>query len=135
MLLMNAESGRRRPPAVGVVARHSRCCWLRQGGSTCSCSPSFQAQVWSPRDRRPLRKTFADLATAKEWRQEMQVAVRQGRVRAPSAVTVAEAASEWLDLAERGVVRTRSGDPYKPSALRSYQEALRALTAEFGHMR
>src|SRR6478752_492789 len=104
MLLMSArmELGRRRPPAVGVVARHSSSCGLRQGGSACSCSPSFQAQVWSPRDRRPLRKTFDDLGDAKAWRQEMQVAVRQGRAGAPSTVTLAEAAKEWLELARRG---------------------------------
>ena len=55
------------------------------------------------------RKTFPELAAAKAWRQEMQVAVRQGRARAPSTVTLAEAAREWLGLAEQGVVRTRSG--------------------------
>jgi len=65
----------------------------------------------------------------------MQVAVRQGRAGAPSTVTLADAAREWLALAEGGVVRTRSGDRYKPSALRSYEGALRAVTAELGHLR
>jgi len=137
MLLVNGKIARTRsrPPAVGVVERHSRRCALRSGGSVCSCSPSFQAQVWSPRDRRPLRKTFADLGEAKAWRQEMQVAVRQGRAGAPSTVTLSEAARVWLELAARDVVRTRSGDPYKPSALRSYEGALRAVTGELGHLR
>lgn len=36
----------------------------------------------------------------------------------------------------RGFVRTRSGDPYKPSALRAYEQALRTrLLPELGHMR
>lgn len=137
MLLMveKIASSRARPPAVGVVQRHSRRCALRSGESACSCSPSFQAQVWSPRDGRPLRKTFADLADAKEWRQAMQVAVRQGRAGAPSTVTLSETAREWLELAAAGVVRTRSGDAYKPSALRSYDGALRALMVELGHLR
>jgi len=65
----------------------------------------------------------------------MQVAVRQGRSGAPSTVTLADAAREWLELAGRGVVRTRSGDRYKPSALRSYEGALRAVTAELGQVR
>jgi Phage integrase, N-terminal SAM-like domain len=30
-------------------------------------------------------------------------------------------------VAKAGVARTRSGDPYKPSSLRSYEQALRAL--------
>lgn len=65
----------------------------------------------------------------------MQVAVRQGRAGAPSSVTLAEAGREWLELAQRGVVRTRSGDRYKPSALRSYEGALRSVLAELGHLR
>jgi hypothetical protein len=73
----------------GVVVRHGRRCGLRAGEDECSCSPAFQAQVWSPRDRRPLRKTFPTVAEAVAWRQ---------------------AALEWLALAEQGVVRTRSGD-------------------------
>jgi len=46
-------------------------------------------------------------------------------MRAPTQITVREAAEEWLAAAEAGIVRTRSGDPYKPSALRSYRQALR----------
>ncbi len=137
MLVMsaNASLSRVQTPAVGVVARHRRGCDLGRGGLVCTCTPAFQAQVYSPRDRRPLRKTFADLGEAKAWRQEMQVAVRQGRAGAPSTVTLAEAAREWLDLAQRGIVRTRSGDRYKPSALRSYEGALRPLLTELGHLR
>ena len=36
------------------------------------------------------------------------------------------AAEQWLADAKAGVARTRSGDRYKPSALRSYEQALRA---------
>jgi integrase len=46
-------------------------------------------------------------------------------MRAPSRVTLREAAEAWLRGAEDGSVRTRSGDPYKPSAIRSYEAALR----------
>ena len=132
---MGATGHTKEASAEGVVVRHSRRCGQRQGETSCSCSPSFQAQVYSQRDRRPLRKTFATLAEAKAWRQEMQVEVRRGRIGAPSPISVAEAAREWLDLAERGVVRTRSGDQYKPSALRSYNASLRALLPEIGHLR
>jgi len=38
--------------------------------------------------------------------------------------------------AEAGVVRTRSGDPYKPSALRAYEQALRQkLLPSLGHLK
>ena len=73
--------------------------------------PTFQAQVWSPVDRRPIRKTFATISEAKAWRQESQVALRKGTLRAPSPITLTEAAEDWLGAAEIGVVRTRSGDP------------------------
>jgi site-specific recombinase XerC len=55
---------------------------------------------------------------------------------APSRTTLAEAAEEWLAAAQAGVVRTRSGDPYKPSALRAYEQALRAkLLPALGHLK
>jgi integrase len=57
-------------------------------------------------------------------------------MRAPTSITVREAAEAWLVAAEAGLVRTRSGSLYKPSALRSYREALRTkLLPEFGHLR
>jgi integrase len=46
-------------------------------------------------------------------------------VRAPVPVTLREAAEAWLDGARSGSIRTRSGHPYKPSALRGYESALR----------
>src|SRR5438552_3981615 len=109
----------------GVRERHGRRCGVHDG-KACSCLPGYQAQVWSARDGRPLRKTFPTVADAVAWRQETQVAVRKGRMRAPTSTTLAEAADEWLAAALTGVVRTRSGDSYKPSALRTYRDALRS---------
>jgi len=47
-------------------------------------------------------------------------------MRPPSQTTLGEAAQAWLLGACDGSIRTRSGDPYKPSALRAYEQALRA---------
>ena len=70
------------------------------------------------------------------WRQESQAAIRKQALRAPSMVTVGEVAVEWLSAAEAGVVRTRSGTSYKPSALRSYERELRRrVLPEFGQTR
>jgi integrase len=107
----------------GVRERHLRRCESHRGGA-CSCEPRYQAQVWSARDRKPIRRTFATSAEAVAWRQETQVALRKGTVRAPSATTLADAAEQWLAAADAGVIRTRSGDRYKPSALRTYRYAL-----------
>jgi integrase len=46
-------------------------------------------------------------------------------MRAPAATTVREAADELIEGMRSGRVRTRSGDRYKPSAIRSYEAALR----------
>jgi integrase len=116
-----AKSGKSRPE--GIQLRHGRQCRTRTG-APCSCKPSYQAQVWSARDEKPIRKTFATLADARAWRSESQVALRKRTMRAPSETRLREAADAWLRAAEAGVIRTRSGDPYKPSALRSYRQAL-----------
>ncbi len=50
---------------------------------------------------------------------------QDGAMRAPSAVNFRTASEEWLRMAETGAIRTRSGDRYKPSALRGYEQALR----------
>jgi len=46
---------------------------------------------------------------------------------------VREAWENWYEGAKAGTVRNRSGDPYKPSALRSYERAMRLrVLPEFG---
>src|SRR4051812_2222237 len=92
--------------------------------------------AWSARDNKPVRRTFRSLSKAKRWRQEAQVALRRGTLNAPSSLLFSEAAADWVQAAEAGVVRARDGHPYKPSALRTYKEALRKrLLPRFGHLR
>jgi hypothetical protein len=127
--------GRRRAPAEGIVLRHSRACSVRAGGR-CSCAPGYQAQVWSARDRKTIRRTFPTLAQARAWRQESQVALRNGTLGARTPTTLSEAAEEWLAAAAAGLVRTRSGDPYKPSAIRAYRQTLtHRVLPSLGHKR
>ena len=91
---------KRRSRYEGVVLRHSRSCRSR-AGERCSCSPAFQAQVWSSADQKTIRKTFATLAEARNWRHESQVALRKGTLRSASQLTLDEAAETWL-LGGRG---------------------------------
>jgi integrase len=119
----------------GIVARHRRGCALRLGRA-CSCRPSYQATAWSARDRKPVRKSFRSLREARAWRARAQVEVGRGGLDAPCRTTLRDAAELWLADARAGVVRTRSGDRYKPSALRSYEQALNArLLPRFGDKR
>ncbi|HEY4897589.1 MAG TPA: tyrosine-type recombinase/integrase [Solirubrobacteraceae bacterium] len=81
-----------------------------------------------------MRKTFRTLADARAWRAEAQTATRHGLLRAPTRVTLEEAARDWCAAAAAGVVRTRGGDRYKPSALRSYEQSLRThVLPRLGH--
>jgi hypothetical protein len=80
-----------------------------------------------PGEAPPDSKAEPPSRTRKPTRPE-GVAVRHQRAcdvrgRAPTRLTVGEAAEEWLRAAGTGVVRTRSGELYKPSALRTYTHA------------
>jgi integrase len=109
---------------TGIEVRHKKACASRRG-ARCNCQPSYQASVWSARESKRIRKTFPTLAEARAWRSETQTGVRRGTLRAPAHTTVAEAANELVTGMRSGGVRTRSGDAYKPSAIRSYAAALR----------
>ena len=123
----NTRTGRslnqRRCRYEGIVLRHARGCRSREGGR-CSCDPSFQAQVWSAREQKTIRKTFRVLSEARDRRHRSQTALRQGTLRSSSQTTLKQAAEEWLVAAEASVVRTRAGEAYKPSAVRAYPQAL-----------
>jgi integrase len=108
---------------TGIEVRHKKACASRDSGR-CNCQPTYQASVWSARESKRIRKTFPTLADARAWRSETQTGVRRGTLRAP-AHTVGEAAAELVAGMKTGRVRTRSGDVYKPSAIRSYEAALR----------
>jgi hypothetical protein len=115
----------RRLHVEGVVVRHQRHCPAPTSeAAACLCRPGFQAQVWSARDHKTIRKTFPTVTEALAWRQEAKVSVHTGHLRAVSPTTLAEAAEGWLERAATGVIRTRSGDPYKPAAIRAYRHAL-----------
>src|ERR1019366_1464867 len=72
-----------------------------------------------------IRKTFETLASARAWRHDALVALRKGTMKAPTRITLRQAADAWLDGARDGSIRNRSGDEYKPSAIRGYEQALR----------
>jgi integrase len=67
-------------------------------------------------------------------RRDAQSALARAELKPPSKLKLHEAADQWLAGARDGSVRTASGDPYKPSAVRSYQSALRLhLLPDLGH--
>lgn len=114
-------STRKASPAEGIYVRHAKSCT----GKRCNCQPTYQAHVWSNRDAKRIRRSFKSLSAAKQWRREALTALDRGMLRAPSPQTLREASEAWLEAARNGEVRNRSHDPYKPSAIRGYADALR----------
>jgi integrase len=109
----------------GIVIRHGANCRTRSEGQRCNCSPSYRAWVWSQEDRKKIWRTFKNAAEARAWRQDASGAIRSGKLRAPRPTTVADAAEALIEGMREGRIRTRSGDLYKPSVIRSYEQALR----------
>ncbi len=109
--------------ATGITKRHSRTCRSREGGR-CNCEPIFEAWVWSSKDAKKVAKRFPSYAAARSWRADAKRQIDQGALRAPTATTLREAAEAWLQGAESGEIRNRSGDRYKPATLRGYRQAL-----------
>jgi integrase len=109
---------------VGIVVKHRAGC-ASERGSRCNCRRIYQAAVWSARDAKRIRKHFYSLMDAKAWRAESYGKLRRREMRPASRLTFAEAAERWLAGARIGAIRTRSGDAYKPSTIRSYEQALR----------
>lgn len=110
--------------AEGIEVRHRKGCRSHSGGR-CGCQPSYRAIVWSNAERKQIRRTFPTLAEAKAWRSDAGTAVRKGVLRAPAPTTIREAWEAWLEGAKAGLIQNRSGEPYKPSAIRGYEKAMR----------
>lgn len=112
------------PRTPGIRVRHARSC-RSGGGGRCNCSPSWEASVYLKREDRKVRKTFATFDEARAWRDTASVAARRGVLKGPTATKLEEAAEAWLRGARSGEITNRSGDPYKPAAVRGYEKALR----------
>lgn len=117
-------SGRKRRVPEGVEVRHAPSCPSREPGKRCTCQPSYRATVpYGARGERQ-RKTFATQDAANAWRTDQLAARSRTRRRAPSKATLREAAEVFLAGMREGTIATRSGETYKPSVIRSYEQTL-----------
>lgn len=113
----------------GIEVRHTKVCPAAESGAEnarCRCSPSYRAAIFDKGTGRKIKRTFPTVGAAKRWRQDAIVALRNGKLDdARRTPTVREACDEWAAAARAGVVTTRSGDHYKPAAIRAYEQSLR----------
>ena len=65
------SSAPRKRRTEGITVRHQQSCGGLPDG-TCTCRPSYQAQVFSSRDRRTIRRSFKSLSEARAWRADAQ---------------------------------------------------------------
>jgi integrase len=115
----------RRPKLpTGIRERHQRACATLAGKTRCSCAPSFEALVTLGKTGERRRQTFSSLADAKAWRVQMLAAKTQRRLRAPRSVTLRDASERFVEGMRSGTIANRSGEAYKPSVIRSYEQAL-----------
>jgi integrase len=131
-----AASRAPRRPAEGIEVRHQKSCrwWASREDADCDCEPSYRAYVYragvghrrkGEKVKSPAFRGKGALSAAKQWRADARHALARGTLAARSRLTLREAADAWLAGAKDGSVRTRSGDRYKPSAIRGYEQALR----------
>src|SRR5262245_28911020 len=110
--------------AEGIEVRHSRSCASR-AGRRCNCDPGYRVAAYDAISRRKVSKTFRTLAEARRWRADAQTQTAKGVRLAGTAQTLVDAAEAFVDGMRSGAVRTRSGEPYKPSVVREYERSLR----------
>ena len=122
---MATEPKSRAKVPTGIRERHQRSCASIASKARCSCTPTFEALVTLGKTGERRRKTFATLADAKAWRVQMLAAKAHRRLRAPKSLTLREASERFVEGMRNGTIANRSGEPYKPSVIRSYEQALK----------
>ena len=110
--------------AAGIEVRHSRTCGSR-AGRRCNCEPGYRVAAYDAMSRRKVSKTFRTLAEARRWRAGALAQAAKGVRLAGTTQTLVDVAEAFVDGMRSGTVRTRSGEPYKPSVVREYERSLR----------
>lgn len=108
--------------------RHQLGCRTQeQQTAKCDCAPSYRGYVYHPDEKRARRGPWVKaLSEARGWRIDALSALRHGALARSTSITVEEAGQRLIAGMSTGEVRNRSGRPYKPSVVRSYEASLRA---------
>ena len=108
---------------MSIEERHTKDCATRNG-RRCNCVAHYRAEVRDPTGRKIRSAWSLSRAQAIAWQQEAVLAVRQGKLRASASTTVVEAGMALVAGMRSGAVLDRSGKPYKPKTIRTYEQAL-----------
>jgi len=129
---MAAKMERTKQP--GVYRAHTRACV--KAGAVAKCDCPYLATAWSAKDGKNITKQFPGFRAACDWRSDAKGAIKGGKLKAPTRTTVQEAADALIAGMRDGSIYHRKGEPYKPSAIRSYERVLRLhVLPTLGHCR
>lgn len=119
----------------GVFARHQESCRIRKG-ARCNCTPSYFGTAWD-RVAHRTRKTrhFRLVAEARSARADLQESLRKGRAPVPSAITFAEARTQFIRDAKAGIALNKHRRPYRPKAYKDLESALANVPDEIARRR
>jgi integrase len=123
---------------TGISIRHSRECATEKVGkdAACTCKPSYEPRCTTGGQRGRSAGRFATSRRQRAGRHDAASALRKGTMRAPTKLTLRQAAEEWLEGAKAGTIRKRGGERYKPAVLRGYEADLyRYVLPELGARR
>jgi integrase len=86
----------------------------------------YRGHAYDRRARRKLRGDWTySLAAAKSWRKDAVAKLDAGTLSANRGDPISLAAAAFVAEMKAGTARTRSGDAYKPSAIRDYERGFR----------
>ena len=108
---------------MSIEERHAKNCASRRG-KRCNCVAYYRGEVRDASGRKVRSAWSTSRAQALAWEQEATVAVRHGRLRASTPTTVKQAGIALVAGMRCGAILDRSGKPYKPKTVRTYEHAL-----------
>jgi hypothetical protein len=117
----------------GIFARHADNCPRRTGGF-CICGPlGYRASIVEPETgRRSLSPDFETVAEAQAWQRDQHEAVVASNGVPVNRSDLGAVIDEFLQAAEDGSARDRSGAPYPPERLRQLRGALSYVDSALG---
>jgi integrase len=119
---MSTAQSTRIPDRVEV--HHRKACRMHSGGR-CNCTPSYRAKVKPRGCPRIVSPRFPSWQAADNWMTDRLAEVNRGTYVAPTRLTLAEAAAEFIEGARAGHILNRNGERYMPSVVRDYEGDLR----------
>lgn len=115
--------------ATGIRKLHSKGCAGRAGGR-CNCGAGWEASVFSKREGKKIRRTFARKIEAELWRADARADASRGALRpAADHRRLGQALAEHVAGMRSGTVRPKGRAAYKPNTIRSYEQAVSAHIA------